>query len=65
MKKFVEKYMYTIRQLLITFSILKINHVFDRCLKPFLYLSKNNFSVFEADSKKIKLYAFIPSISYA
>lgn len=33
--------------------------------KPFLYLSKNNFSVIEIDSTKLKIYAFIPFTSYA
>lgn len=64
MKKFIEEYMYTISKLPITFSLLKINNMLYRYLKPFLYLSKNNFSTFEIDSKKLKLYTFIPFISY-
>ena len=61
----MKKSLYTIRKLHITFILLKINQVLYRCLKPCLHLSKNNFSGFEMDSKKMKLYAFIPSFYYA
>lgn len=61
--KFMEKYTYIISKLPFIFFLLKISHVLYRCLKPFLYFIKNNFSGFEIDSKKLKLYAFIPFIS--
>lgn len=64
MKTFIKKCIYTICKLPITFYTLKIDHVLFRCLKPLLYLSKNNVSVFKINSKKLKLYAFIPFISY-